>query len=145
MTQAPAHQGLYDANQDAPALLGSSCAQCSTNFFPPLAIGCERCGHTELIPVTLAAAGKVHTTATVHLHMGKDIEAPFTVAEIALDDGPLIRALLTEVTDKDVIGVRTAAEWVCVKQNEEGQDVVEPRFRLLQEGGQESVLEGASE
>lgn len=141
MTQAPAHKGLYDPHQDVPALLGSSCAQCGSNFFPPLAIGCERCGHTELVPVTLAAAGKVHATATVYLHQGKDIEAPFTVAEIALDDGPLIRALLTEVTDEDVIGVRAAGEWVCVERNEEGQDVVEPRFRLLRKGKQE---EGAS-
>ena len=141
MTQAPAHKGLYDPNQDVPALLGSSCAQCNTNFFPPLAVGCERCGHPELVPVTLAAAGKVHATATVHLHMGKDIEAPFTVAEIALDDGPLIRALLTEVIDADVIGARATGEWVCVEQNEEGQDVVEPRFRLLPNGEQE---EGAS-
>jgi len=73
--------------------------------------------------------------------MGKDIEAPFTVAEITLDDGPLIRALLTEVIDADVIGARATGEWVCVEQNEEGQDVVEPRFRLLPNGEQE---EGAS-
>jgi len=140
MTQAPAHKGLYDADQEIPALLGSQCAHCSTNFFPPLAVGCERCGHAELTPVTLAAAGKVHATATVHLHQGKDIKAPFTVAEIVLDDGPLIRALLTEVTDDDVIGIRAAGEWVCIKQNEDGQDVVEPRFRLVREG----VQEGAS-
>ena len=62
------------------------------------------------------------------------------MAEIALDDGPLIRALLTEVTDEDVIGVRATGEWVCMEQNEQGQDVVEPRFRL----SQESVQEGAS-
>lgn len=141
MTQAAAHKGLYDPNQDLPALIGSSCTQCCTNFFPPLAIGCERCGHTELVPVTLAAAGKVHATATVHLHAGKDIKAPFTVAEIVLDDGPLIRALLTEVTFDDVIGARATAEWVCIEQNEDGQDVVEPRFRLLPNKEQE---DGAS-
>ena len=43
------------------------------------------------------------------------------------------------VTDEDVIGVRAAGEWVCVEQNEEGQDVVEPRFRLIQESAREGA------
>jgi len=130
----PRMSALYDESHETPALNGSRCAQCDTSFFPPLAIGCERCGNPDLTPATLQALGKVHATATVHLHGGKDIKAPFTVAEIVLDDGPLIRGLLTEVTEENVIDARVAGEWVVTGQDEEGNDKLEPRFRLLPEG-----------
>ncbi len=129
----PRMSALYDQSSATPALNGSRCAQCDTRFFPPLAIGCERCGNPELTPTTLQALGKIHAAATVHLHGGKDIKAPFTVAEIVLDDGPLIRGLLTEVIEEDVIEARVAGEWVVTGQDEDGKDVLEPRFRLLPE------------
>ena len=131
MTKIPVHKGLYDPSEDIPSLIGSRCAQCDTNHFPPLMVGCDHCGHTELALVPLKALGTVHAAATVYLHQGEDIETPFTLAEVALDDGPLIRALLTEVIDHDVIGVRATGEWVCVKETGEGHRLVEPRFRLL--------------
>jgi len=130
MTRTAAQRGLYDIEQEIPALLGSRCRQCDTNFFPKLAIGCECCGATDLIQTSLVASGTVHATATVHLHRGKDIEAPFTVAEILLDEGPLVRALLTDVIDGDVVGVRATAEWFSTGQDEDGNELVEPRFRL---------------
>lgn len=129
-----AQHGLYDPSEETPSLNGSRCSTCDTSFFPPLSIGCERCGNPNLIPATLAARGKIHAAATVHLHAGKDIEAPFTVAEILLDDGPLIRGLLTEVTEEDVIDARVAGEWVITGQDDEGNDTLEPRFRVLPEG-----------
>ena len=55
------------------------------------------------------------------------------MAEIVLDDGPLIRGLLTEVIEEDVIEARVAGEWVVTGQDEDGKDVLEPRFRLLPE------------
>lgn len=130
MNQVAAHPGLYEPEQAPPSLNGSRCLACGATFFPPLGIGCERCGSQDLSPVTLAAAGTVHATATVHRHAGKDIEAPFTVAEIVLDDGPLIRGLLTEIIDADVIGRRVAGEWVTTGRDDDGNAVVEPRFRL---------------
>lgn len=130
MTTVPAQPGLYDPTKELPSLNGTHCAACGTNYFPPITIGCERCGSTELSSATLAATGKVHAAATVHLHTGQDIKAPFTVAEIVLDDGPLIRGLLTEVTDQNVIGMRVAGEWVETVQDEDGNHLVEPRFRL---------------
>ena len=76
----------------------------------------------------------MHSTATVHLYAGKDINAPFTVAEISLDDGPLVRGLLTEVTDEDLIGMRVLAEWIEVGQDENEDSRVEPRFRVVSDG-----------
>jgi uncharacterized OB-fold protein len=77
--------------------------------------------------VTLAGRGRLHSFATVHLHRGGDIEAPFTMAEIELDDGPVIRATMV-ANDGFAIGDRVEAEWVVVKVDDDGQETVEPRF-----------------
>ncbi len=130
MARTPVHEGLYDPQQRTPTLRGSRCGRCGASFFPPIDIGCERCGSTDLHPAPFSAAGVVHAAATVHRHSGHGIQAPFTVAEIALDDGPLIRAVLTNVDDH-IVGGRVAAEWVATGRDEEGNDLVEPRFRVV--------------
>ncbi len=128
-----AHPGLYDPDQDPPILRGTRCGQCSATFFPPFSVGCEVCGAPEasLEPADLAATGLIHSVATVHRHGGHDIETPFTVAEIELDDGPLIRATMVENVEPAVIGTRAAARFVVVRLDEEGHEVVEPRFTLV--------------
>lgn len=127
-----AHPGLYDPSEPTPLLAASTCEVCNTVAFPPMTIGCEVCGalSDQLTATTIAAAGTLHSIATVHLHHGKDIEAPFTIAEIKLDDGPLIRATLTDVVEVDAIGQRVEAQWVQTRTDDEGHATVEPRFAL---------------
>jgi uncharacterized protein len=127
----PAHPGLYEVDETV-SLSGTRCRACGTAFFPPLRIGCEVCGapDDELVGVKLAAQGRIHGSATVHLHHGRGIEAPFTVAEIVLDDGPVIRALMA--TDGELpVGARVAATWFATKVDDDGNEVVEPRFKAL--------------
>ena len=125
-----AHEGLYDTADDPPRLRGVRCEACDAVAFPPFGIGCEVCGATQLAPAVLAGAGTVHSVATVHLHGGKDIAAPFTIAEIQLDDGPLIRATLVDVVEPDAIGARAEARWSVVRVDDDGNEVVEPRFAV---------------
>ena len=98
--------GLYDISADRPVLQGTRCASCNTTFFPALSLGCEVCGSTQLDAIVLEATGVLHSVATVHLYQGHDIEAPFTIGEIQLDAGPLIRATMAEVVEHDAIGAR---------------------------------------
>lgn len=125
------HKGLYDPASPSPQLNGTRCDACGAVFFPPLGIGCEKCGATadHLNDASLAAAGVLNSVATVHLHNGKDIDAPFTVGEVQLDDGPLIRALMNDAVDVSQIGQRVVGAWAVAGQEEDG-DVVEPRFVL---------------
>jgi uncharacterized OB-fold protein len=125
--RVPAHPGLYDVNGSPPGLKGSRCRSCGTTFFPPLAIGCEVCGSPDLDDANLAARGRLHSFATVHRHRGSDIEAPFTMAEIILEDGPVIRATMT-TNDGFAIGDVVEAEWVVNAVDDAGHEVVEPRF-----------------
>jgi uncharacterized OB-fold protein len=132
MRQA-AHPGLYQVEADVPSLRGSRCGECGTTFFPSLSIGCEVCGAGEssLAPVALEATGVLHSVATVHLHQGPDIDAPFAIGEIELDGGPLIRATMHEPLNIDAIGHRVDATWFTLRVDEQGDEVVEPRFGLV--------------
>jgi uncharacterized OB-fold protein len=82
-----------EAAPDHPALLGEVCA-CGYVFFPLQPYGCERCGSLDLAPRALSGTGRLLASARVHLHGGKGREAPFTVAAVALDDGPIVRTLI---------------------------------------------------
>jgi uncharacterized protein len=76
-------------------LSGSRCSRCGLVAFPAEPYGCERCGAhgDELVAAGLSAAGRVRCFATVHRHHNPDLEAPFTVVEVVLDDGPALKAV----------------------------------------------------
>jgi len=126
-----AHTGLYDVTGDRPVLQGTRCASCGTTFFPALSLGCEVCGATQLEAIALEATGVLHSVATVHLYQGHDIEAPFAIGEIQLDAGPLIRGTMADLVERDAIGTRVAASWATLRADDDGNDVVEPRFGLV--------------
>jgi hypothetical protein len=131
--QILAQPNLYTAGA-APKLNGGHCKKCGYTFFPPQTYGCESCGATadQLEPIAMAGAGKLHSFATVHLHQdrsGKGLEAPFTVGLIVLDDGPAVRAILTERTDEGLhIGDRMRSVLAPAGTNDEGKQIVELRF-----------------
>jgi uncharacterized OB-fold protein len=79
--------------------------------------------------MALKGGGVLSSFATVHLHQGKGIEAPFTVGVILLDDGPAIRAILTQKTDAGLkIGDRMRAQLVRVGNYQESPEHEELRF-----------------
>jgi uncharacterized protein len=131
--QVLAQPALYTAG-DAPKLNGGRCKKCGYVFFPPQTYGCESCGALpdELEAVALAGRGKLHSFATVHLHQdrsGKGLQAPFTVGLIVLDDGPAVRAILTERTDEGLrIGDPMHSVLAPAGTINEGQPLVELRF-----------------
>jgi hypothetical protein len=114
---------------DHPALLGGMCL-CGHVFFPMQTYGCEKCGRhgDALQPKALSGSGRVVALATVHLHAGKGRAAPFTVATIALDDGPVLRTLLAAQCERDVKpGARVVTTLVPVTR-EDGTSALDLRF-----------------
>jgi uncharacterized OB-fold protein len=106
--------GLYRAEGSAaepghPALLGGACA-CGYVFFPIQHYGCERCGSLDLSPRVLSGTGRLLASARVHIHAGKRHQAPFTVASVALDDGPVVRTLIAH----DEPGLRVGQRMVTM-------------------------------
>ena len=77
-----------------PFLKGIRCTACNEVAFPPQHYGCERCGSGALADIELAAQGVVLGSSQVHIHAQPEPAVPFTVAEVRLDAGPVVRALL---------------------------------------------------
>jgi len=80
------------------SLNGVSCKACGFLAFPHQSYGCERCGASgeALSERPLSPHGRLNAFASVHLHFGKDIEAPFIIGTITLDDGPTVRCTLMD-------------------------------------------------
>lgn len=108
---------LYIEGTLPPSLRGQRCRVCNAVTFPPNPYGCEKCGATaaDLAEHALAGRGRLRAFATTFLSQHKDVPTPFTVASIALDDGPVVRALLTCPTDES-LRIGGAVQSVLVAQ-----------------------------
>jgi len=75
-------------------IMGTECSQCKHRWFPPLNFGCERCGShgDDLHPVDLSSTGHIYSFTTVPESDG----GMFTLAQVVLDNGPAIRALISD-------------------------------------------------
>ncbi len=96
------HPDLYNRLADgALRLNGVQCSACGHVAFPFQTYGCEACGaqSDKLEPLGLEAQGSLISFAKVHRHQGKDIEAPFIIAQIQLDCGVFLRATMTSSDD----------------------------------------------
>lgn len=122
---------LYDATPDTPVLNGVVCTHCDRVYFPPMGIGCEICGATDaqLASRALETVGTVFAMADVHISTG-DTPTPFTVAEIVLDAGPLIRTMIHPESAPLQIGDRVRGRWHVVDRGADGADIVEPAFEV---------------
>jgi len=124
---------LYAANDLEPAqppnLLGGRC-ECGYIFFPMQQFGCERCGKfgSSLEAVSLRGSGKLVTATVVHMHADKRRPAPFAVGTIALDDGPVVRALLSDLALASQLQSAIVAEFAVVT-NEDGTQARDLRFK----------------
>jgi uncharacterized OB-fold protein len=129
---------LYSAiHREEPSLNGARCRACGYVFFPPQPYGCDSCGASpeQVEAFALAGRGTLHASATVHHHQGKDIQAPFTVGLIVLDDGPAIRAILAAPTDEGLrIGDRMHSLLVPVGRDASAREIVELRFTKMEDG-----------
>jgi uncharacterized OB-fold protein len=132
--------GLYSLDSgDFPSLLARRCADCGYVFFPPHAFGCEVCGalpeRTE--PTRLAAVGVLRSFATVHRHGGAGIEAPFVVGEIALDAGPMVRAVIAGEHELRIGDRMRALLWTTPASSASGdrEEKVELRFEPVSPDG----------
>ena len=88
---------LYGSDPAGNVVLRGGKCRCGYVFFPFQEFGCERCGASgdALAAMDLAGTGRLIASSQVHLHADSSRPAPFVIGTIALDDGPVIRTLLT--------------------------------------------------
>lgn len=84
------------------------CRACGTHQFYPRPF-CLACDSTEMMWVTAAGTGTVYSMTTVRIQVSPELEPPYIVAIVQLDEGP---RLMTNIVDGICrIGDRVQVAW----------------------------------
>jgi len=103
------------------ALVGEICNKCGAKLFPPRDV-CPECSQPAYEPYTFCGRGEVYSFSTVYqAPQGFDEYAPYTVALVRLEEGPLVTAQLTDVDSREV-RVGMPVEMVTRRMREEGEE-----------------------
>ncbi len=101
------------------ALVGEECPHCSAKIFPPRDI-CPECGDEAKDHYQFSGRGEVYSYTTLYnAPAGYEEQAPYTVAMVQLEEGPLVTAQLTDIDVKEP-EVGMPVEMVTRKLGSEG-------------------------
>jgi uncharacterized protein len=101
-------------------LVGEVCPQCQHKIFPPRDI-CPDCGEDARTLYHFSGRGEVYSYTTVYTPpAGHEDNAPYTVALVKLEEGPLVTAQLTDLGDQDV-AIGMPVEMVTRKLASDGE------------------------
>jgi uncharacterized protein len=83
-------------------LVGEVCPHCAAKIFPPRDV-CPNCGGEAKTAFAFSGKGEVFSYTTVYeAPAGFDDTAPYTVALVKLEEGPLVTAQLTDLGSQPV-------------------------------------------
>lgn len=103
------------------ALVGEVCPHCESKIFPPRDI-CPDCGQEAKELYSFSGRGEVYSFTTVYdAPAGYEENAPYTVALIKLNEGPMVTAQLTDLEDRKV-EIGTPVEMVTRKLRNDGDE-----------------------
>jgi uncharacterized OB-fold protein len=106
-------------------LVGEVCPHCEAKIFPPRDV-CPECGQEAKTLYAFSGRGQVYSYTTVYdAPQGFEENAPYTVALVKLEEGPLVTAQLTDLGDEPV---------------EIGQPVEMVTRRLRQDGDERGLI-----
>ncbi len=101
------------------SLVGEVCPHCEKKIFPPRDV-CPYCSKEAKTPYAFSGKGEVFSFTTIYdPPQGYQEYAPYTVALVKLDEGPLITAQLTDV-DNNKVSIGMPVEMVTRKLREDG-------------------------
>ena len=83
-------------------LLGLKCRTCTAITCPPKMV-CQECGGSDQEIIELSGKGEIKTfTTTTVAPLGREVEVPYTIVIVALDEGPWISGNLNEMNPAKV-------------------------------------------
>jgi hypothetical protein len=116
------------------ALVGEVCPHCDAKIFPPRDV-CPNCGGEAKTQYAFSGKGKVYSyTVMRDAPAGYEENIPYTVAVVALDEGPMVTAQLTDLGEQSVeIGMPVEMVTRKIRQDgdERGMLVYGYKFRPL--------------
>lgn len=116
------------------SLVGETCDNCGVKLFPPRDV-CLECQAPAQELYTFTGLGTVYSYSTVYdTPAGFEHNAPYTVALIKLEEGPLVTAQLTDINPGEIV-MDMPVEVVTRKlrtDGEEGMIIYGYKFRPLE-------------
>lgn len=114
-------------------LAGTMCENCNTSYFPARKF-CPKCRRKgKIVPKQFSGNGKIYSFTEVYSGpAGFELEAPYLLAIVELDEGPRITAQIVGASEKDVkIGDRVEMVFrKIMEDSEEGLIHYGYKFRL---------------
>ncbi len=102
-------------------LVGEVCPHCQAKLFPPRDV-CPECGQEAKTPYQFSGRGEVYSYTTVYdPPAGFEEAAPYTVALVKLEEGPVVTAQLTDLEGQKV-EIGTQVEMVTRKLRNDGDE-----------------------
>ncbi|PKO04509.1 MAG: transcriptional regulator [Chloroflexi bacterium HGW-Chloroflexi-3] len=84
------------------ALVGEVCPHCSSKIFPPRDV-CPYCGGEAKTQFSFSGRGQVYSfTQMTSVPVGYEQSAPYTMALVQLEEGPVVTAQLTDLGEQHV-------------------------------------------
>jgi uncharacterized OB-fold protein len=100
-------------------LVGEVCEHCGDKIFPPRDV-CPKCAEEAKTTYVFSGKGEVYSYSTVYdAPEGYEGQAPYTVAIVKLEEGPLVTAQLTDV-DNNQVNIGQPVEMVTRKLRADG-------------------------
>ena len=102
-------------------LVGEVCPHCEAKLFPPRDI-CPECGNEAKTLYNFSGKGEIYSYTTVYdAPAGYEEYAPYMVALVKLEEGPLVTAQLTDIGEIPV-EIGTPVEMVTRKLRQDGDE-----------------------
>jgi uncharacterized OB-fold protein len=102
-------------------LVGETCDHCGTKLFPPRDV-CLECEAPAQELYTFTGIGEVYSYTTIYdPPAGFEYSAPYTVALVKLEEGPLVTAQLTDMSEDEIV-IGMPVEMVTRKLRTDGPE-----------------------
>lgn len=102
-------------------LTGEVCPHCEAKIFPPRDV-CPECGLEAKKAYQFSGRGQVYSFTTIYdAPAGFEENAPYTVALVKLEEGPMVTAQLTDLGDTPV-EIGTPVEMVTRRLRQDGDE-----------------------
>ncbi len=104
------------------ALIGEVCPHCGAKIFPPRDV-CPECNREAKTTFQFSGRGEVYSfTKVFNPPAGYEANAPYTVALIKLEEGPIITAQLTDLEDDSQVHIGMPVEMVTRRLRSDGDE-----------------------
>ena len=116
--EIPRHWRL---NKQRYALVGEVCPHCAVKIFPPRDV-CPSCGEEAKTRYDFSGKGTIFSyTVMTDAPAGYESSAPYTVALVKLEEGPMVTAQLTDLGDR-AVEIGMPVEMVTRKIRSDGDE-----------------------